>query len=112
MELTGKSRKELLELRSAIDSQLEVLQNEEFSSAVEEIKSISQRVGIPVQELVAAISAGQRKSAKPAVKNSVPPRYRDPANAEHLWTGRGRKPKWVEQWLKENKPLEDLLIKD
>ena len=37
----------------------------------------------------------------PSAGVSVPPGYQHPENAELRWTGRGRKPKWVEQRLAE-----------
>lgn len=38
--------------------------------------------------------------------NAVP--YRHPDNADLTWTGRGRKPAWVEAWLEDGGTLEDL----
>lgn len=40
----------------------------------------------------------------------VSPKYEHPKNPDLRWTGRGRKPKWVEQCLDEGLTLEDLLI--
>lgn len=38
--------------------------------------------------------------------NAVP--YRHPDNADLTWTGRGRKPAWVEAWLEDGGTLDDL----
>ena len=38
----------------------------------------------------------------------VDPKYRNPANKQETWTGRGRQPKWVVALLKAGKKLEDV----
>lgn len=47
---------------------------------------------------------------KPAPRAAVSPKYVNPDDAEQTWTGRGRKPKWVESQINHGKTLEDLLI--
>ena len=44
----------------------------------------------------------------PATRNREPIPYRHPDNADLCWTGRGRKPKWVENWITQGGTLEDL----
>lgn len=45
-------------------------------------------------------------------KKTVPPKYRNPADAAQTWTGRGRKPKWVVEALASGGTLDDFLIRD
>jgi len=45
---------------------------------------------------------------KPRAK--VAPKYRNPKEPEQTWTGRGRKPKWVERALDGGQTLKDLQI--
>lgn len=52
---------------------------------------------------------GDEGSDKP--KRTVAPKYIDPNDGTQTWTGRGRKPKWVEAHLEAGKTLEDLEIK-
>jgi DNA-binding protein H-NS len=44
------------------------------------------------------------------VRKPVEAKYRHPENAELTWTGRGRKPVWVQELLTAGKTLEDLAI--
>ena len=37
--------------------------------------------------------------ASPVVGKALPPRYRDPANEENTWSGRGSKPRWFREAL-------------
>jgi DNA-binding protein H-NS len=40
----------------------------------------------------------------------VPPKYRNPANAEQTWTGRGKQPRWMAEEISKGKQREDFLI--
>lgn len=81
--------------------------------------------GYSIEELFAgAGSAGPRRGA-PAKKaaarraparagrklGKVPPKYRNPANPEETWTGRGKQPRWMAALVKKGKKPEDFLIK-
>lgn len=39
-------------------------------------------------------------------------RYRHPTNPGQTWTGRGRRPAWVNEWLAGGGSLDDLLSKE
>ena len=56
-------------------------------------------------------------TAKPAVtkdktRKPVPIKYRDPADSSNTWTGRGRKPKWLEAFLLDTtRSIEEFEVK-
>lgn len=86
-DLTLLGIDELLSMKAAIDGELK-------SRAVEELAAIEQRkaqlqllIGTesdPVDELK------ERRTRTPGVA-----KYRNPANPEQTWTGRGKKPGWI-----------------
>jgi len=41
----------------------------------------------------------------------VKPKYRNPKNPSETWTGRGRRPRWLEAELKKGKSVNSFLIK-
>jgi DNA-binding protein H-NS len=43
-------------------------------------------------------------------RRSVQPKYQNPDNPGERWSGRGRKPKWVEEKLAQGRELADLAI--
>ena len=43
-------------------------------------------------------------------KTKATPKYANPADPTQTWTGRGRKPKWVEELLASGKSLDDVAI--
>lgn len=57
---------------------------------------------------IADMMAGPAKVRKSV--NPAPIKYRDPANAENTWTGRGRKPLWLAAHLEQGKTIDDFLI--
>lgn len=36
--------------------------------------------------------------------------YRHPSKSDLTWTGRGKKPKWVTEWLAQGKTMEALTV--
>jgi DNA-binding protein H-NS len=58
---------------------------------------------VQLKELMAATGRGS-KGATVAV------RYRHPQDSSQQWTGRGRQPKWVKEWVDGGKSIDDLRI--
>jgi DNA-binding protein H-NS len=102
MDLSNLSVVELRTLQDQVNKQLKVAAQQDLAKAREEIQAIAQRAGISLQELVKG--AVRKKSGKVAVQ------YRNPANADQQWTGRGRQPKWVKEWLEAVKTLDALRV--
>ena len=46
----------------------------------------------------------------PAKGTKLKPKYRNPARKSETWAGRGLKPKWVVEALKQGKTLDDLSV--
>ncbi|QCO66929.1 H-NS histone family protein [Luteimonas yindakuii] len=51
-----------------------------------------------------------RKSAAGRKLGKVAPKYRNPANKDETWTGRGKHPRWMAAELANGKKVEDFLI--
>ena len=77
----GKKVSELLEVRAKLD---ELIDNSPFT----------------LEEVLEA-----EKMRKP-----VAPKYRNPADANETWTGRGRRPRWVDEYLDQGGTLDQVLI--
>ncbi len=57
-----------------------------------------------------AAKAPRARSAKGRSLGKVAPKYRNPANTQETWTGRGRQPRWLAGEIAAGKKLEDFLI--
>ena len=57
-------------------------------------------------------AAKATKAAKPRKPGKkVAPKYRNPANAQELWSGRGKQPRWLAEQVKKGRKVEEFLIK-
>jgi len=112
MKLTSLSLNELESLQKKVNREIQKRRSKAQEEGLKKIKLIAAEYGLTANELK-AISTGKRSAAKKKVVNTrgpVAPKYRDPGNAENTWTGRGRKPKWVETFLSGGGRLEQITI--
>jgi DNA-binding protein H-NS len=101
VNLKNMSVAELLDLQKAIPAELEARQKEERQKLVSEFRDKAKALGINLEDLV----GGGKAKAKVA---KVAPKYIHPANASLTWTGRGKRPRWVSEWLDSGKTLDQL----
>lgn len=104
MDLSNLSISELKNLQGQIAQEITRKQGVEVSKAREQILAIAQSVGMPLKELIGKAPKVSKAGGTVAV------RFRDPADASHQWTGRGRQPKWVKEWVEGGKSLNDLRV--
>jgi len=55
-------------------------------------------------------NAAKRGGKGPAKGTKLNPKYRNPAKKSETWAGRGLKPKWVVELVKQGKNLEDFAV--
>jgi DNA-binding protein H-NS len=102
MDLTVLSLTELQALDRKIADELGSRERAEITKAREQVLVIARNAGISLEELVGI-------TAKPK-KAQVAPQYENPENAGQQWSGRGRQPGWVKDWLAAGKPMDSLRI--
>ena len=105
MELEHLSLSELQVLRARVDQEIEKRRMQVRKEGLEKIKSIAAEYGLSADELKSL--SGNKVVGK---RGSVAPKYRDPKDSENTWTGRGRRPKWVEAFLDSGGQLEQIAI--
>lgn len=104
MDLSKLSLVQLQELQQRIPSEIKRREAEEKANVLNELRAFAKSRGFAIEDLLGKETKVKAAGSKMKVK------YRHPDNAELEWTGRGRKPKWVETWLAEGKALEGLLV--
>ena len=97
--LEKATNEQLTEWKQAIDSEIEKRQSRERAEARKKIRELAETHGIDLASLSPGIT-GKKHEAK----------YRNPNDQFTTWSGIGRKPKWVAEWLAAGKALEDLRI--
>lgn len=100
MNLENFSIAQLRELQYQVKKQLKINEQKGINDARAKILEIAQRVGLSVKDLV-----GNGAPAK--VKKAVAVKYRHPSDPTMQWSGRGRQPKWVKEWVDSGKAIEE-----
>jgi DNA-binding protein H-NS len=93
---------ELVSLREAVDAEIKARQSEERAKAKKQIVELAKAFNIDAAEIL-----GKRSTV---VRKPVEAKYRHPSDASLTWTGRGRKPSWVQEQLDKGVKLEALQI--
>jgi DNA-binding protein H-NS len=102
MDLSNLSASELRNLQEQVKRELKKRESHDLQKAKDEIFAIAQRVGLPLKDLIASNPRGKG--------GTVAARFRNPGDGGQQWTGRGRQPKWVKDWLDSGKSIDDLRI--
>lgn len=102
INLDAMSLKELKELYGQVGKAIASYEGRKKQEAILALEEKARSLGFTLGELVAAAPTRKRKPARA--------KYANPADSNETWTGRGRKPRWVEASLKSGKSLGDLLI--
>ena len=103
MDISSLGLQELLELQENVEARIVEIKEEEKQKFIIELREKAELLDIPVEELLRAMKGKK-------AKKSVEAKYRNPENDKETWTGRGRKPKWIEALLAGGGDLESVTI--
>lgn len=104
--------------REMLDKKEHALKSKSHDKVLAKIVALAKEAGLTAADITKALSAGKPAKAGKAPKaakkgalagKKVAPKYRNPANPEQTWTGRGVSPTWV-QALKAAGTLDSALI--
>lgn len=103
MDLSKYTPEELQWLKKDIDKELASRRKVDAKQAQRELKSVAERYGFTLNELVAS------QAVKPTrAKGDV--RFRHPEDSNKVWSGRGRKPGWVKEWEASGRSLDEVRV--
>ena len=102
MNVSTMTMVELRNLQDKIEQEIGSRERQDLSKAREQIMAIAQQAGIPLKQLI--LEGLHPRTGKVAV------RYRNPDNAAEQWTGRGRQPLWVKNWVESGKSIDLLRV--
>lgn len=113
-DLNALNLDELQRLESLVHVELQARQERERRALVRKLKAVAEREGIALEQLYEdSIAPSQsllgRSRGKPdRRREKAKPKYQNPEGK--TWTGRGKMPVWVREYVESGKPLADLLI--
>lgn len=105
MDLSTLSASQLRELQQQIPVELKRREAQEKIDLLNEVRAFAKARGYAIEDLLS-----KDTKVKSSSGGKVKVKYRHPANPELEWTGRGRKPKWVEAWLQSGASLDGLTV--
>lgn len=102
MDISNLSVAELKHLLVQIPKEIERRKKDEKVKVLKELESIAAERGFALDELVG--ERGKKERAPVAAK------YRHPSSPDLAWSGRGRQPRWVAEFLQKGGSLEQLQV--
>jgi DNA-binding protein H-NS len=108
-DLSTLSINELEVLQAKIPHELERRKIEGKKKLLEDVNQLVAKHGFTLDELLSTFQTGAAGKS-PGTRKPAKIKYRHPQQAELTWTGRGRKPGWVTDWLAKGNTLEKLSV--
>ncbi len=115
-ELAHLTAEQLIELKKAAEKEFENKIKQEVKELKKRAEFLAGQLKMTVAEMLelnkkprVAKTTKKRKGRK-GKRAKVAPKYQNPADPKQTWTGRGRQPVWVREYIENGGKLEDLLI--
>jgi DNA-binding protein H-NS len=106
MDLNTLSLEELQQLRTDVEKAIATVEIRRKKEAYDAVRAAAAQFGMSLDDLIGE----QPTKGKGKSKTVGVPKYAHPENPDLTWTGRGRRPKWVEEHEAAGGSLDDLAI--
>jgi len=94
-DLKSMTRKELERLKTNVEKALEKLAEKDKKAALAAAQKAAAAHGFTLADFAQDLSSTPKKrKARTGPKSPSVPKYRNPANGDQTWTGKGRQPEW------------------
>lgn len=100
IDLDAMQLSELRDLRNKVERAINSYEDRRKKEALAAVELAAREHGFNLAELTGVKVTRSRIAAK----------YANPADADQTWSGRGRKPRWVQEHLDNGGALDDLTI--
>lgn len=120
MDLSSYSLPELRRLQARVETEIRRRSDTTRRTLLRQVQKLVAEQGLTLDDLIDApaaaaqvktVAAPAAKAKRSSTKKAKTPsviKYRNPANPEQGWSGHGRRPQWVLDWLAQDKPLAEL----
>ncbi|RDS83038.1 H-NS histone family protein [Dyella monticola] len=108
IDIKSLNHNQLNDLIQKAQARQHELQKERTTKVREKVHALLKAEGVTFEEIFGA--GGAVRGGKRRGLGSVAPKYRNPADPEQTWSGRGKRPRWFNDALKAGKKEKDLAI--
>jgi DNA-binding protein H-NS len=105
-DLSELSFAELKQQREAIENIMEEKKRLAVEEANKQYHTIAQELGMTPLEIINGTKGNKTKRTK----SEAEAKYADPSNPNNTWSGRGKRPIWLNTLIEQGTSLDDLLI--
>jgi DNA-binding protein H-NS len=114
IDLGNYTLPQLKQLDARIEKEIARRQSDAKASVLKKLTRMAGEYGWTLEEVLGDAAALPPMKADPGhsaeKKAPVPMKYRHPSKQDLAWSGRGRKPQWVDAWLSHGGALDALAI--
>jgi len=119
MDISSLSLAELRRLQTKVETEIRRRSDTAKKDLLKRMQKLAAEHGMSLTDVIGnpegaekPAAAPKKAATKPAAKKAAKPasviKFRHPENATIGWTGHGRKPQWVIDWLAQGKALDEL----
>ena len=105
IDIKNLNQTQLNDLISKAQMRQSELRKEKVVKLRDKINALIKAEGYAFEDIFGHARGKAKRTGTPAA-----PKYRNPANPEQTWSGRGKRPHWFSDALKAGKKEKDLLI--
>lgn len=98
------SEQELTDMLAQASKALEQRRQQVRRETIAQMKELAASIGAEIVIRDEPAAGARQKSSK------VPVKYRDPANPDNAWSGRGVKPRWLQAYLAQGRSIDEFRV--
>ncbi|GAB3259363.1 H-NS histone family protein [Chitinimonas naiadis] len=106
VDLSGLSLPQLYQLQKDLEREISRRKVEDKHKAIADLQKLAAERGFSLSELLGA----EAQSKRGGKRGPVAAQFKNPANPEQTWSGRGRKPQWVADHLASGGDIDSLRV--
>jgi len=106
LDLNVMSKAELEALKRQVEDALSKVDERRRQEAIRAAKQSVEEFGFSLEEILAFASGSGRKRAS-SERNDGVPKFRNPENPQETWSGRGRRPLWLNRQIEAGRSQDE-----
>lgn len=105
IDLKSMNRTQLDDLIARARERQDELEREKVAKLRDKFSQLAQAEGLTIEEVL-----GRTRTRSARKTGKVKPKYRNPADSEQTWSGRGKRPRWFVAAIDAGRTPESMLI--